>query len=442
DDVQANIGGVSIMEGPAPAYEELVAQVESKLPLVPRYRQKLQFLPARFGRPIWVDDADFDITNHVLKPNLKAPVSRQQVDELFGEIMGKHLDRALPLWTINVVDGLPKGQWAVLWTVHHAMVDGVAATDLLSLLLDFQRDPAAAEMEEWTPRPAPAQPRAMAQALGAPAGPTKPLRDLRRVLAKPRKAASVGVTALRGLRPLGRSVVKGNNSPLNGPIGPRRRWATAEIDLATIKQVRKATGCTVNDVVLAAVTNGLRELLLSRGESLDAYDTRTMVPVSVRTEDQSGDFANHVSAVFVDLPVAVDDPDERLRLLCEQMTALKENDGATAGEVLAEVADYIQPALFALGERVFWRVAAPERLMNTVTTNVPGPQFPLYCMGREMLSLYPYVMLAKNIRVATAIFSYNDRVFFGVTGDYDTVTDLDVICEGINASVAALLEAA
>ncbi|MBJ7457702.1 MAG: wax ester/triacylglycerol synthase family O-acyltransferase [Thermoleophilaceae bacterium] len=438
DEVQANIGGMSIFEGPAPSYSEMAQQIESALTHVPRYRQRLKFLPLRFGRPVWVDDEDFDITCHLIAEKSEVPVTRERVQALAAEAMAQHLDRSRPLWQIRVVDGLPRGEWALIWTVHHAMVDGIAATDMLALLLSCEREPTPCAGREWTPRSAPGTTVAMADALVAPRGPLKPLRDIARVVRKPHKATEFGRAAARAVIPVGRSLLSRNDSPLNGPIGPARRWATAELDLSSIKAVREARCGTVNDVVLAAVTEGLREFLLQRGDELDSCNTRTMVPVSVRTADHEGGWANHVSAVFVDLPVAIDDPQERLEDICRQMDHLKASNGAASAEAMLELADYVQPSLFALGERALMRVADTQRFVNTVTTNVPGPQAPLYCLGREMKSLHPFVMLLKDVRIATAIFSYNGGVYFGVTADHDSVPDVDVICRSIESSLESL----
>lgn len=438
-DVQANIGGLSVHEGPAPDHTVLVGYIESRLPSAPRYLQRLKFMPGRFAHPIWVDDPDFDIDKHLIRVELDGEVTFDRVCDLFGETMSEHLDRSRPLWKIQVVDGLPNDEWALLWTVHHAMVDGVAATELLSLLLSFDPSAELKDTETWEPRDPPATASAMAQSLTAKNGPLKPVHDIGRAARRPGKLPELGKRTASGLLALGKSMIKRNDSPINGPIGPRRRWRTAELDLAAIKEVRKLCGGTVNDVVLAAVTNGMRRLLIARGEDPAGANLRTMVPVSVRTEDEQHKFENHVSAVFVDLPVAIESPTERLREICEQMDRLKRTEGATAGEVFAELAGYIQPLLFSAAERLTWRIADTQRFTNTITTNVPGPQVPLYCVGRKMTALYPYVMLIKDVRITTAIFSYDGGVYFGVTGDYDSVDDLDVLCDGIRASIDELL---
>lgn len=438
-DVQANIGGAVVLEGPAPAYEDLAAHIEAKLEFVPRYRQRVRFLPMRLGSPVWADDPDFDIHDHLLPARLRAPGTDQQLNDYVADDACKHLDRDHPLWQIHFVEGLEGGRWALLFKVHHAMVDGVAATDILSLLLDYEPSSHVHDSSDWQPEPATRR-RLIAETLSGPQGPTRPFRDIRRVMKAPRGAAARIKDAAFSVAPLGRKLIASpNHSPLNGPIGPYRRWSTAEADLNELKTIGKRLGGTVNDVVLAVVTAGIRSLLISRGEPLDEVEMRTMVPVSIRRQDEMGKFANYVSAFFVDLPVAIASPVERLRTVREQMEHQKETGGDAAGEMLFALADYVPPPLFALGERIGWRVADTKRLMNTIATNVPGPRVPLYCLGLRVTKVLPYVMLAKNIRLTTAIFSYDGGVYFGVTGDYDTVPDVKIMTDGIEAAVAELL---
>jgi WS/DGAT/MGAT family acyltransferase len=234
-----------------------------------------------------------------------------------------------------------------------------------------------------------------------------------------------------------RGLLRSAQTTLNGPIGPHRRWAWARSQLSDVKAVRGALGGTVNDVVLTVITNGFRELLQSRREAVSEQTVRTMVPVSVRAPSERGTYNNRVSAMFAELPVGIADPVERLNSIRTQMEGLKESKQAVAGEVLTSLSGFAPPMLLSLGTRVFMRF--PQRSLNTVTTNVPGPQFPLYAAGRRMLEAFPYVPLAGTVRIGIAIFSYNGMLNFGITGDFDSAADLGVLAGGIETGMSELL---
>jgi WS/DGAT/MGAT family acyltransferase len=227
-------------------------------------------------------------------------------------------------------------------------------------------------------------------------------------------------------------------SSLNGPIGPHRRWDWARTTLTDVKSVRKALGGTVNDVVLTVLTRGFRDLLLSRDESVTDRVVRTLVPVSVRTPGERGTYNNRVSAMIAELPVGIDDPAERLAAIRSQMDGLKESKQAVAGEVLTSLTGFAPSLLLSLGTRVAMRI--PQRNVNTVTTNVPGPQWQLFACGRPMLEAFPFVPLASSVRIGVAIFSYNGMLNYGVTGDFDTAPDIAVLCGGIEAGMTELLK--
>jgi WS/DGAT/MGAT family acyltransferase len=229
-------------------------------------------------------------------------------------------------------------------------------------------------------------------------------------------------------------------STLNGPIGPHRRWDWARTTLADVKTVRRGLGGTVNDVVLTVLTRGFRDLLVSRDESVEGRVVRTLVPVSVRTPGERGTYNNRVSAMIAELPVGLADPAERLDAIRAQMDGLKESKQAVAGEVLTSLSGFAPSLLLALGTRVAMRI--PQRNINTVTTNVPGPQMQLYACGRSMLEAFPFVPLASQVRIGVAIFSYNGMLNYGVTGDYDTAADIAVLCSGIEAGMTELLKLA
>jgi WS/DGAT/MGAT family acyltransferase len=441
DDVtQLHIGSVAIMEGPPPPFREVLEMVTGKLSLVPRYREVVRFVPFGMGRPVWVDDAHFNLRYHLRRTALPTPGGEEELRILVGRIMSQQLDRAKPLWEMWMAEGLGAGRWALVSKVHHCMVDGVSGTDLLTVILDKERDAGAPRVDSWTPEPAPSGMRLLADAvLERTVSPYEAVRAARAAFRAPRQFAAVAQDTARGLVGMRGLVRRTPPSSLNGPISPHRRWSWARSQLSDVKAVRGVLGGTVNDVVLACITNGFRELLLSRGESIDRV-VRTMVPVSVRSPGERGTYNNRVSAMFAELPVGIEDPAERLTSIRAQMEGLKESRQAVAGEVLTSLSGFAPPMLLALGERVATRV--PQRNINTVTTNVPGPQYPLYAAGRRLLEAFPYVPLGGRIRVGVAIFSYDGALNFGVTGDYDTAQDVGVLCEGIEKGMSQLVKLA
>jgi WS/DGAT/MGAT family acyltransferase len=440
-----HIASIALFEGPEPPFGDIVAAIRGKLPLVPRYRQVVRFVPFELGRPVWVDDPNFNIQYHLRHTALPAPGGEAELRRLVGRVMSQPLDRTKPLWEIWVVQGLDRGQWAVLAKTHHAMVDGVSGTDLLSVILDTSPEPSAPVADDWWPSRPPSPIELATQAIEDLArSPYEQLRALRASTRIPRHALAQAVEVGRGLTALAGLVRPTPLSSLNGPIGPHRRYAWVEASVDDVKRVRKAFGGTFNDVVLASITRGFRDLLISRDEPVDRV-VRTLVPVSVRPRDASGKavgdgtLSNRVSAMFAELPVGLSDPVARLHAISAQMADLKESRQAVAGEALTSITGFAPPMLLSLGTRVAARLG--QRNVNTVTTNVPGPQLPLYLVGRRMLKAFPYVPLASQVRIGVAIFSYNGQVNFGVTGDYDTAPDIEVLCHGIEHGTAELLAA-
>jgi diacylglycerol O-acyltransferase len=438
-----HIGSVAVLEGPPPPYSDVVGRIRAKLPLVPRYRQVVRFVPLDIGRPVWVDDPHFSIDYHLRHTALPAPGGEGELRKLVGRVMSQPLDRTRPLWEIWVVEGLENGGWALVAKTHHAMVDGVSGTDLLATIMDLSPTAPVAEPDDWQPSPSPSGPVLAADAvIDLLRSPYEQIRAVRASTRLPRQALRQAVEVTRGLSAMAGLVRPTPVSSLNGPIGPHRRYGWASTTVDDIKSVRKSLGGTFNDVVLAAITHGFRILLLSREESVDRV-VRTLVPVSVRPRDLTGravgdgTFENKVSAMFAELPVGIDDPVDRLHAVTAQMEGLKESKQAVAGEALTSMGGFAPPMLLALGMRLATRVA--QRNVNTVTTNVPGPQMPLYVAGSRMLKAYPYVPLAGQIRIGIAIFSYDGQVNFGVTGDHDTTEDLDVLCTGIEAGMDRLV---
>ncbi len=438
---QMHIGSLAIFEGPPPDIADVAAMIERKLHLVPRYRQKVRFVPLAISRPRWIDDPHFHLPYHVRHTALPAPGGEEQLRTLVGRVMSQRLDRARPLWEMWVIEGLGEGRWAVLSKIHHCMVDGIAGSDLLTVILDRERDAEPPPAPAWRAGPEPSTAAVVAQAvIERLTSPVEIYRSAEAAIRAPQQQAVRLLDAAHGLAAMRGLVRRTPPLSINGPLGPHRRWAWARSRLTDVKAVRAALGGTVNDVLLAVITNGFRELLVGRGEDPGALVLRTLVPVSVRAPAQRGQYDNRVSAMFAELPIGIEDPVERLGAIRVQMEHLKESKEAVAGEVLTSLGGFAPPMLLALGERVAAHVG--QRNVNTVTTNVPGPREPLYAAGRRMLEAFPYVPLGGNVRVGVAIYSYDGGLNFGVTGDYDTAPDLDVLCAGIETGLADLLAAA
>ncbi|MEA2208079.1 MAG: diacylglycerol O-acyltransferase / wax synthase [Solirubrobacteraceae bacterium] len=434
-----HIGGVSIFAGPPPPLGELRAMVAGKLGLVPRYRQKVRFVPLAAGPPIWVDDAHFSLDYHLRHTAVPAPGSETQLRQMAARIFSQALDRNKPLWELWMVEGLGDGRWALLSKVHHCMVDGVAATDLMSVMFSDETKPADATGEpRWSPEPEPSALDVLARTALRRASPAGQLEALQRAVRAPRETlrglgeiARAALAASSSMRPVGAS-------SLNGPIGPHRLWSWASVRLSDVKTVRAALGGTVNDVVLAVITNGFSDLLEKRGERIDEDRVvRTMVPVSVRRRGERGVYNNRVSAVFAGLPVGLTSPARRLDRIRAEMDGIKQSKQAVAGDVLSSMSGFAPPLLLALGSRLV--TLSPRLNMHTATTNVPGPQQPVQTLGRRLLESYPFVPVVGSIRIVVAIFSYDGGLYFGVTGDYDGAPDIDVLSAGIERGMDDLL---
>jgi diacylglycerol O-acyltransferase len=433
-----HIAVVAIFEGPAPQGGEIEEMIASKLPLVPRYRQKVRFVPFDLGRPVWSDDHHFNLRYHVRHTALPAPGSDEQLRTLVGRVMSQQLDRAKPLWEAWVVEGLEGDRWAILSKTHHCMVDGVSGSDLLSVLLDSAADADHPIIDNWRPESRPTGLELLGESFrDGIKTPGEVVRNFRSALAAPGRVLHQLADAVVGFSTFREFNVAPAETSLNGPIGPHRRWYSASTSLDDILKIRSAHGGTVNDVVLSVITQGFRALMLSRGEAVDGLCVRSLVPVSVRREDEHGTLNNRVAAMFADLPVGIADPLDRLRAVRAEMEDLKEHHQSAATETLGSISDMTPTALLALGARIF--AGLEQHSVQTVTTNVPGPRHTLYAAGCRMLNAYPYVPLSGSVRIGVAIFSYAGHLTFGVTGDYESAADIDVLAEGIEAGVQDLL---
>ena len=438
DSSHMHVGGILIFEGPPPSYEDLLEHIHSRMHLVPRFRQKLAFPPMQSGRPFWVDDPSFNLEYHVRHSALPTPGSEEQLRNMAARVFSQRLDRSKPLWELWLVQGLKRKRFALISKTHHALVDGVSGVDIATVLFDFKPVPEPAEPEHsWV-----AQPEPSAASLAA--------RSVEGLLSAPLAAAQRVESAIRHPRPAIRQVTVSAEAvgevawayanpapevPLNTAIGSHRRFDWVRGDLGELKRIKKALGGTVNDVVLTVVSGALRRWLHSRGARTEGLELRALVPLSIRAEDQHGKLGNQIAAMRGPLPVYIADPVRRLEEVRKGMEHVKHSKQALGAEVISRFNDFAPPTLLAQASRLNFST----RLFNLIVTNVPGPQVPLYVLGRELEDIFPVAFLPENHALAIAIMSYNGNIDYGLLADFDTMPDLDLIVDGIKESTAELL---
>jgi diacylglycerol O-acyltransferase / wax synthase len=473
-----HVGGLTIVEGPPPPMEEFLEQIRRRLHLVPRYRHKLAHTALDSGRPVWVDDPSFNLEYHVRHTALPSPGKWDQLQNLTARIFSQALDRSKPLWEMWLIEGLgpnmegpgspasgrlrhhdpnmegpgspasgrlrhpPSDRFALISKTHHSLIDGIAGVDLATVLFDVTPDPAPLRHSgrPWKPNPEPdtaelaavgvrAAARAGVEMVGAAVGAlTHPERSLERA----REAAEgVGEIVWAVLNPA-------PPTPLNVEIGPHRRFVGVAAQLEDFKLVKNVLGGTVNDVVLTVVTGALRSFLIARGVRTEGVEMRALVPVSVRTVGERHEMGNRIAAMRGPLPVYIADPLQRLRFVRHAMDGLKESKQALGAEVIAGAQNFAPPTILAQASRLNFST----RLFNLIVTNVPGPQFPLYVLGRRMERVYPVAFLPEHHALAVAIMSYAGEMNFGLLGDLDALPDIESIGESIAEELAALVELA
>jgi WS/DGAT/MGAT family acyltransferase len=435
------IGSFSVFAGPAPSFDAFLRVIEKRLPLVPRYRQKLRTAPFGMAAPAWVDDPDFDVRWHIRNTALPTPGGDAEIGRLMSRVMTRRMDLDRPLWEYWFCEGLTDGRWGLLSKVHHSMVDGISGTDLYRLLLDAGPEASAPVPDEWHPA-SPDSPlsftaRALYDSVRAPA---EAARAIAAALCAPWRVALRGVRTGIGLLTLTGALRPLDDSSLTGPLDGSRRYAWTTVSLSDIRTVRRRFGVTVNDVALAAATGGFRRLLLSRGEEPTAHTVRSLVPVSTREAGAESIPDNRVSLMLPYLPVDLPDPRDRLTAVTERVRALRFAGEPEAGAGITTAAEYGLFPPVALGIRLALRL--PQHQIATVTTNVPGPRQTLYAVGRELEQILPYVPIADRVRIGVAMFSYRDALTFGITGDYHSVPDIEVLADGIAQSMAELVRVA
>ncbi len=437
--VPMHIGSLAVFKGPAPSYGELAELLAAKLPAVPRYRQVVRTVPLEIFRPFWADDREFELGYHLRHAAVPPPGGPAELRELASRVFAQRLDRDRPLWEAWFLEGLEGGRWAILSKVHHCMVDGIGGSDLMAELFDLSPKPNPPAAKPWEPRPAPsAAELIIGGAVDTITWPTRQLADLPRLIGARLPTMADLADFGRGLTGSARRLAKPSASSLNGPIGPHRRWTWATASISHIRRVRQAFAVTVNDVVLAMTTAAFADLLAARGELSPDLVVRSLVPVSLRGPDEHQPVTNRLSAMLANLPVGETDPVGRLWSLHLQLDDLKRTRQAVGAEFLTGLAGFAAPSLLALGSRAAFRI--PQPLVQTVTTNVPGPRFPLYLLGRKLSELYPYVPIGDRLHFGVAIFSYLETFAFGVTADYRAVSeeDLAIFVNGLDHGLTEL----
>jgi WS/DGAT/MGAT family acyltransferase len=434
-----HVGAVTMFEGPPPEFDEFLDALRERLHLVPRYRQRLQEAPLQTGRPIWIDDPNFNLEYHVRQTALPEPGSEEQLMRLASRIFSQQLDRSKPLWETWLVEGLDGNRFALISKTHHSLIDGISGVDLAQVLFDLTPVPQEIPHpdEAWEPAREPnaielladgvtglakAGLNVAARALGAATRPSESIHELREA------AEGLGEIVWAGMNPA-------PETPLNVEIGPHRRFVGVRNELEDFKTIKNAFGGTVNDVVLTVVSGALRDWLQSRGIRTEGLELRALVPVSIRGSHEHGQLGNRIAVMRGPLPVYVEDPVARLQAVRQAMGELKESKQAVGAEVLAGVQNFAPPTILAQASRLNFST----RLFNMIVTNVPGPQFPLYVRGRELEDVFPVAFLPENHALAVAIMSYNGKINFGLLGDYDALPDIGRIADGIETSLAELV---
>lgn len=455
-----HVGGVAVLEaGPLNREDGSIdidayrRHVESVLHWIPRYRQKIEWTPIE-GWPVWIDDRQFDIGHHIRHIALPRPGTTAQLKELAARINARRLDRRHALWEIWVIEGVADGeQFALLNKIHHCMIDGAAGADLSQILLSPSPRIEPVDTVPYLPRQAPARSellrdaialsveRPVALARGALSAMLRNGRAESKGADDPRESGdqhTLGQRA-RSMRHLFEyATSKASETPLNGELGPHRRVEWLTMPLEDVKDLRRVLDCTVNDVVLATVTEAVRRYLFRRRVDHRQIDFRIAAPVSMRRPEHDRRQGNHVSSWVVPLPLALEGPLDQLAAIREETLALKESDAALALDSVMQVAEWLPGPLLARGLRAI----GGSGPVNMIVTNVPGPQFPLYLAGAKLLALYPIVPLIPGGGLGVALFSYEGKLCWGFNGDFELVPDLGAFVDDVRAAFERLRQAA
>jgi WS/DGAT/MGAT family acyltransferase len=432
--VHMHVAGVSVFDpredGPL-TYDDVQRVVEARLHLAPRLRQRVLRVPFGLARPTWVDDDHFDLDFHLRRAAVPSPGGRFQLERAVGRVLSRPLDPGKPLWELYVYEGLAERRTAVLMKLHHALADGISGMTIASALFDLAPDAELGTPRPWTPTPPPTRDELIRDAARDLV--LHPLEAVGQVLGAPARSFHALSETLSGVRD-----VVDMGAPPAGPfdttVGPNRRFATAEASFSRIHEIKRKLGGTINDVVLTAVAGGLHDLLEHRGERTRGRTLRVMVPVSVRSKAEQGDVGNRVAPAFVDVPIGPLRARTRLRRVRRATAQLKESSMAVGADTIIGLGAYAPPALHAMAARLTSR----GRWFNLVVSNVPAPQVPLYMAGAPLVASYPSMPLGERSGLSIACTSLAGTMAFGLTADWDSVPDVEVLARGIESAVDEL----
>ncbi len=410
-DLATETGGVDIAT--------LRAKTESVLHLIPRYRQRIQWTPVT-NNPVWVDDSDFNLDYHLRHTSLPRPGSVDQLKDLAARVMAQQLDRERPLWEMWVVEGLDGDRFAMVSKIHHCMIDGMSGVDLAQILMSLTPEKEIPEPVRYIPKPAPSGSELlrdeMVRRVSLPLRMARGWREFQRETEDIGSEIRVRASALSDL--VGQALDPPSETPINGELGPHRRFDWISMPLEEVKEVRRAADASLNDVVLTIAAGAFRDYFTHRGCDPADIRFRVSAPVSMRKDDEQGKMGNRVSAWNIDLPLDEEDPLERLRIINGITQELKDANSALGIDMIMKVAEWTPPVLLSLGAQ------AIGGQTNTIITNVPGPQFPLYMQGAKLLEMMPVVPLLAGVGLGIALFSYDGKLTWGINADYNLVPDL------------------
>lgn len=444
-----HVGSVELFETPAEGFDHdrLIRLIRQRIAFVPRFRQRIREVPLRIGRPVWVDDCEFDLTYHVRRSALPRPGSRDQLNELVARLMSRPLDRERPLWEMYLIEGVEGNRFAIVTKTHQAIVDGFSAIDLSQVMLDSAPNARMTTVDAWRPRPEPNSLELVTAAVSDTVVHPSAVLDAARagVTTVASAASQAGAKALGALSSAMFVARQSSASPLNVTIGSQRRFATADFRFADFRALHRVAQASVNEIILGVITGALRAWFQARGDHVDERsELRAVVPISTAgpmggTTSGNPVAENPVSAFLVDLPVGESDPLVRLRRIGFAMAQFKDTISLLGAEAIIGMAGFGPPTLHALGARLAANLS--NRVYNIAITNVPGPQQPLFVAGSRLLATYPVMPLVKNQALSIGLTSYDGRVYFGLNADRDAVRDLDDLVAALPDALRELQEA-